>query len=336
MSPVDWALSLDTSFTVEDVADSPDVIIMQIQNKAAQLDAYKNQLSLLQGAVDGDPATLKAAVDAAARNLDKAESNLNSRYLDSTIELAKMVINYSTGGAAAVVSKVADMTKELDGGVKKLDPNGSTDDIKAQLGNVSASMQIKYNAPCGLLLAFTQVGDAQRALQQATSVYASQSAALARAEATDTRTAQANIQRNIDSLVQEIADLRAKLSAANDSANKLKALNDAHPDGLKVDDLAAATVTKTPGGSRWQSVIVSRKMKFTRDDSKTTTDFSRTSWSCDFWIASGQCCHSSILDAYEADRLQFCLSCLQVVSRLLYTKRHSSWPMTEVFFSRWK
>lgn len=140
MSPVDWSSALDTSFTPEDLSESPDLVIMLLQSKSAQLDNYKAQLALLQGAVDGDPATLKAAVEAAGRNLDKAEAALNSKYLDSTIELAKIVISVATSGASDAAEKAAELTQELEGSVKKLDPMGTVEDIGKQIGAVSSCL----------------------------------------------------------------------------------------------------------------------------------------------------------------------------------------------------
>lgn len=137
MSPVDWAMSLDTSFSPEDLADSPDLAIMMIQSKSSQLDNKKTQLALLQGAVDGDPATLKAAVESAARNLDKAEATLNTKYLDSTIELAKIVISLSSGGAVDTMVTLAALREELEGSVQKLDPLGTVVDIGNQISAVS-------------------------------------------------------------------------------------------------------------------------------------------------------------------------------------------------------
>lgn len=96
---------------------------------------------MLQGAVDGDPATLKAAVENAARNLDKAESALNSKYLDSTIELAKIIISVSTSGASDAAAKAAEMTTELEKSVKSLDPMGTVDDIGKQIAAVSSRLQ---------------------------------------------------------------------------------------------------------------------------------------------------------------------------------------------------
>lgn len=145
MTPVDWAVGLDTNFTPEDLADSPDAVIMMIEAKASKLDAYKAQLALLQGAVDGDPVALKAAVDAAAQNLDQVESALNSKYMDSTIELAKVIINVSTGGAAFAAAKVAEMTTQLESSVKKLDPAGTVEDIGKQITAVgSRACVLKY------------------------------------------------------------------------------------------------------------------------------------------------------------------------------------------------
>lgn len=154
MSPIDWAASLDTSFTAEDLADSPDLVIMTIQSKSAQLDNYKSQLALLQGAVDGDPATLKAAVESAARNLDKAEAALNSKYLDSTIELAKIIISIATDGASDAGGKLGEMQTELEGSVKKLDPMGTVEDIGKQISAVSGSLLRLYMPPIKSLPCF--------------------------------------------------------------------------------------------------------------------------------------------------------------------------------------
>lgn len=145
MSPVDWAVGLDTNFTAEDLADSPDLVVMTIQSKSAQLDNYKSQLALLQGAVDGDPATLKAAVESAARGLDKAEAALNSKYLDSTIELAKIIISVSTSGASDAVSKLSEMQEELKGSVTKLDPMGTVEDIGKQINAVGQMLLSRRN-----------------------------------------------------------------------------------------------------------------------------------------------------------------------------------------------
>lgn len=85
----------------------------------------------------------------------------------------------------------------------------------------------------------------------------------------------------------EIAELRARLSASTASAKKLKALNDANPNGLDVKTLASSGSNKSQGGgSRWQTIFLTRKMKYTKEDTDTKSEFSMSRWSCNFWIGS--------------------------------------------------
>lgn len=55
---------------------------------------------------------------------------------------------------------------------------------------------------------------------------------------------------------------------------------------MSVETLASAASNKVKGGSRWQSVFVIKKMKYTNEDSDTNSDFSMSRWSCNFWVGS--------------------------------------------------
>ena len=150
MSPVDWSAALDTGFSPEDLSENPDIIIMMIKTKASALDLQKKQLALLQSSAEGDPATLKAEVEAAAKLLNTAESNLHTRYLDSTVELAKIAIAIATHGASTVLDvgvaeaieagkkSAADVEAELAQSVKGIDPMGTVKDVMEQVAAVSA------------------------------------------------------------------------------------------------------------------------------------------------------------------------------------------------------
>jgi hypothetical protein len=153
MSPVDWSAALDTGFLPEDLSENPDLIIMMIKTKSSSLDLQKRQLALLQSSAEGDPATLKQEVETAAKALNTAEAALSSKYLDSTVQLAKIAIAVSTSGTSAAGEAVADqitkdaiqdnsktsegVEKDLAASVKKFDPEGTVDDVKLQIAAVS-------------------------------------------------------------------------------------------------------------------------------------------------------------------------------------------------------
>lgn len=59
MGPQDWADSLDTSFTPRDLSESPEILQGRLHSKTQQLETLQNQLALLNGAQEGDVATLK-------------------------------------------------------------------------------------------------------------------------------------------------------------------------------------------------------------------------------------------------------------------------------------
>lgn len=160
MSPVDWSASLDTGFAPEDLAENPDMIIMMLKSKASALGVQKRQLALLQSSVDGDPETLKREVEQAAKELNKAESEMQAKYSDSTIQLAKIAIAVATSGASEALNVIdksveaivkaaeeakATTTKELDDAVKALDPQDTANNVISQVQAVSAdeSMELR-------------------------------------------------------------------------------------------------------------------------------------------------------------------------------------------------
>lgn len=154
MSPVDWSNALDTGFAPEDLAENPELLIIMIKTRASALDTQKSQLALLQSSTQGDPATLKAEVDAAALTLENAESALHAKYLDSTIELAKISVAIASDGASAeteagiedagLKDSIAagkkskeDVDEELKSSASLLDPLGTVEDVLRQVKDVS-------------------------------------------------------------------------------------------------------------------------------------------------------------------------------------------------------
>jgi hypothetical protein len=153
MSPVDWSQALDTGFSPEDLAENPDMISMMIQSKSGALDVLIKQLATLQGSEQGDPSELRGKVEEMAQALEKAEADLHSKYLDSTIQLAKIVIAVSTSGASVAVEEVIKDVGILDAianekneaqaandklkaSVKGLDLNGTVEDVIKQVKGV--------------------------------------------------------------------------------------------------------------------------------------------------------------------------------------------------------
>lgn len=107
MSPVDWSEALDTGFSLEDLAENPDMLMMTIKTKSSKLDTLKQQLSLLIGSAEGDVTTLRTAMEKKAEVVQAKEAALREKYKDSTIELAKIVAAFATDGMSEMTDIAA-------------------------------------------------------------------------------------------------------------------------------------------------------------------------------------------------------------------------------------
>ena len=111
-------------------------------------------------------------------------------------------------------------------------------------------------------------------------------AALARSEATQTKSDQAFIERSIASLVTELADLNARLDIAKLAKDQSVALARTKQGQLTVGDLSAQKPVKSGGGSRWQEINITKTQKYTEQATSVSGSSFAENWNTNFWIGS--------------------------------------------------
>ncbi|KAI1880301.1 hypothetical protein JX265_001922 [Neoarthrinium moseri] len=325
MSPVDWSAALDTGFSAEDLSENPEMIIMMIQTKSHGLDVLKRQLAALQNASEGDAAALKKDVDLKAGDLRRLESDLYSKYADSTVQLAKIAIAIATDGASTLAdvkdpetlasiesgkTSSAEVNKELSQSVTQLDLNGTVEDIKNQVLGVQS---------------------AQLKLQAATSAWASQRTALARAEATSTKSEQAFISNQLVSMENELAGLNARLTVAKKARDQRVKLASEKKQELKVGDLATTKPAAIGGGSRWQEINIVGEQKYTSQSSLTKGSSDAEMWSCNFWIGSAGGSNTSETGSFTSSNEGHSANIEISMKVTLVTVDRSSWFQPHLF-----
>ncbi|KAM0430041.1 hypothetical protein ACHAPT_006047 [Fusarium lateritium] len=256
MSPVDWSTSLETGFTTEDLAEDPDNLIATIKSKAKILDTQNKRLALLQNSSDVDPAVLRQEVDAAAKAVDKAKSDMRAKYSDSAIQLARIILSCSTSDAPR-------MDDRVDAGVKRSVAAAQEAESTARAELVRV-VQAVYPAETdeNVLKQARAIVDAQRNLQTKTSIWSANKAALTRVASTDSQGQLSLIEKNISRLAAELDDLQDCFMVAKQAREK--ALQLGMTKTLTVDDLVLDDFSATCE-QNWQVVNLHHSVRSQQD-----------------------------------------------------------------------
>lgn len=240
MNPLDWFEGLSTSFTLEDLTESPETIRVQINSKSRQLDTLNSQLLMLTMGGKGDPNALRGEVSKAHRDLDLAQSDLARQYTSNIISMAKTCLDASGKVDTAVLADKLGVAK-------------------AVVANIGAQME--------------QVSVKQDALTRASRALTQMMAGLALAEATDTKQQQQQLTLQIQSLTSDLNELHGRWSVltakTGGAAVKPSAASNGSLDGRAPLQLPEES---TAGGSRWQSITLKSTSEKRKDFNYSSAD----------------------------------------------------------------
>jgi len=92
MFPIDWFLSLSTSFAIEDLTSNREISFQQINAKSRLLDTLQVRLAALQFVPKNDLKALQSAVEQAQSAYNKTQSDLRKTYTGNIISLAQSFV----------------------------------------------------------------------------------------------------------------------------------------------------------------------------------------------------------------------------------------------------
>ncbi|PPQ73207.1 hypothetical protein CVT24_010024 [Panaeolus cyanescens] len=245
MQPIDWFESLSTSFSMEDLSEDPNLLMMQLSSKSKQLDSLNARLTALAAAPKTDIAKLQAELDTAQAQYDNAQIELSKQYTSNIIAIAKACIN-------------SDNKFQLDIFKKKAGDAGVAEDAYQGIENGMQALSAKQ-------LTVTQ---ASRAVAQLAAAKTLASASDTTQEIVQINVAMTSLQREIDELTARIQTMSSKLSATDGTSTQApkRSIED-------IPDLVPET--GVGAGSRWQEVRlfheVSSFYKSTSEESKSST-----------------------------------------------------------------
>ncbi|KAJ7114588.1 hypothetical protein C8R43DRAFT_1113155 [Mycena crocata] len=255
MTPLDWFEGLSTSFTMEDLTQDPEIIRIQINAKSIQLDTLNSQLISLQMGSKGDPTELRNKVEAAQTALDSAQSTLSQTYSNNVISMANTCLD--------AMGKV---------------------DTTTLAGKIGVAQSVLAQLPAQM----DAVKAAQDNLTSSSRALSQMNAALALAEATDTKQQQQQLTLQIQSLTSDLKELQTRWQILTSATGGVTVA--APPDHTN-ETLPSTPVElpqeSTSGGSRWQTITLTSSTSSRSGMAKDHSDASSEQWSCNLWLASG-------------------------------------------------
>ncbi|KAJ3489873.1 hypothetical protein NLI96_g1832 [Meripilus lineatus] len=257
MTPINWWQGLTTNFTLEDLTQNPDLIKEAIRSKSDQVDLLNKQLVALTFGTKGDVEKLQEKVTAAESRLNDARATLAKQYTTNVFSLAQTCID-RTG----LLNK-----DQLTNVVR---PYGIVGDV---LGRLQTDMQ--------------NMAAAQQEVNGATRAWTDAAAALALADATDTRQQQEQIRLTIDSLKKDIAELTARYQALN-PGGPIQPVPPPPSEEPKLDDvpILPGGPDQTSGGSRWQEITLHHQVESEYSSQRSESSASTSSSGCNLWFWS--------------------------------------------------